>query len=794
MNDETKVTIEIDGKEVKVDPSAMIIEAADQENIYIPRFCYHHKLSIAANCRMCLVDVEKAPKPLPACATPVSEGMKVSTKSENAKKAQKAVMEFLLINHPLDCPICDQGGECELQDIALGYGKDVSRFQEGKRVVTDKNLGPLIATDLTRCILCTRCVRFGAEVSGRTELGALGRGEFSKIRTFVEGQVTSEVSGNVIDLCPVGALTSKPFRFKARAWELSQKDHISPFDSWGSNLHYHVRRGQILRCVPKENESINEVWLSDRDRFGYEGFYSEDRLTTPLIKEGDSWKEISWEKALEICADKLHTVKSQSGADSIGALASPSSTTEEMYLLSKLMRTFGSNNIDHRMKQQDFSMQDKWPEYPSLGMEIEELESLDTALVVGAEINRLLPLAAIRLRKISAHDGKIYTINPSNFSSSFDIEYNLQVNKGDFLSSVIDLAGAIGSITKDNLVTSICAKKKVSADVKALAESLVSSDSKAIFVGDMILSHPKADTIISVLKAMADATGAKLSILTPETNVAGAWVSGCISHRDRYGKETNGLNALEMLEKGLSAYILLNVEPDLDIQNTCYKSALAKADFVVSLSQYKNESISHVADIILPIAVCPENEGSYINTQGDIQKFSMLVNPMGDSKPAWKVLRVLADYLQVGGFNFSCISEIQQRVYKNELSKFPQGYWEYTKDKEENSSEKDTLTVVSPSSLYSMHPTIRRSEPLQETLFAKQEAKVFFSDSVIDTTAMTEGIAVLDVNGKSVEMEFLVDKSLEPGTVLAYSGSCALAKLGKPYSQIKVKGVKAKHD
>ena len=795
MTDTMKITIEIDGKQVCVEPGSMIIEAADQENIYIPRFCYHHKLSIAANCRMCLVEVEKAPKPLPACATPVSEGMKIWTGSKTAKQAQKAVMEFLLINHPLDCPICDQGGECELQDTALGYGKDIARFEEGKRVVTDKNLGPLISTDLTRCIICTRCVRFGTEIAGRTELGALGRGEFSKIRTFVEAEMDSEISGNVIDLCPVGALTSKPFRFRARAWELKQYDNISTFDSWGTNLHYHVRGSEILRCVPKENESINEVWLSDRDRFGYEGFYSSDRLTNPLVKNGSVWQETTWDNALKICSDKIITAKSQNGANSIGALANANSTTEEMYLLQKIMRELGTNNVDHRLKQQDFSMQDRWPEYPNIRMDIADIEELDNVVIVGSNLNKFLPLAAVRLRKLHANDGTICTINPAVFDSSFTVKQNLLVRKGNFVDAVLDFAYALGKTIKNKELQFLGAKNTKCKVAQDLAADFNAASSKAILVGDMVLMHPQADTILAILSSIANICGAKLALLNMEANTAGAWIAGCIPHRGANSSNigTPGLHALDMLKAELSVYTLLNVEPRQDIfESTQAKKALMNADFVLALSQYRDDMIEQVADVILPISVHPENEGSSVNVTGNVQKFPLTVAPRGESKPAWKVLRVLANHLKLEGFNYKDILELQKEVYGQDIAKYPEGAWSLNMIP---SWELSDIVLIHSAGLYSTHATIRRASSLQETIAAKSSCQLQLSPHAISSIGENNGnIAIVFADGKQIQVEFTLNESLDDGTAIINSGTELAAALGKPYSSISIKEVKANYD
>src|SRR6478609_2735306 len=388
---QAQVNIEIDGNVIAVPANSTVIEAANRLGIYIPHFCYHKKLSIAANCRMCLVQVEKAPKPLPACATPVAEGMKVQTHSAAAIGAQKGVMEFLLINHPLDCPICDQGGECQLQDLAVGYGASNSRYEEEKRVVLHKDVGPLISMEEM-----TRCVRFGQEVAGVMELGMIHRGEHSEITTVLGDTVDSEVSGNMIDLCPVGALTSKPFRYSARNWELSRRKSVAPHDSSGANLIVQVKSNRVMRVLPLENEAVNECWLADRDRFSYEALNSDERLTAPMLKQGGEWKQVNWQTALEYVANGLKQIKTDHGARSIGALVSPHSTVEELFLAGKLVRGLGSENIDYRLRNAQFAEREgvRW-----LGTSIASLSELQRVLVVGSNLRKDHPLFAQRIRQ-----------------------------------------------------------------------------------------------------------------------------------------------------------------------------------------------------------------------------------------------------------------------------------------------------------------------------------------------------------------------------------------------------------
>lgn len=644
----SEIEIEIDGKKLSAQPDAMVIQVADEAGIYIPRFCYHKHLSIAANCRMCLVEVEKSGKPLPACATPVVAGMKVFTKSPKALAAQKAVMEFLLINHPLDCPICDQGGECELQDLAMGYGSAESFYNQGKRTVKDKEIGPLISTDMTRCIQCTRCVRFGAEVAGIRELGALNRGGDLEIGTYINHAMESEVSGNVIDICPVGALTSKPFRFTARPWELQQRASIAAHDCVGANVNIHTRRGSVMRVVPRENTAINETWISDRDRFSYEGLYHVDRVTKPLIKKGDKWLEADWETALEFAVGGLQRALSASNAEQLGALVSPSATLEEFYLLQKIVRGIGSNNIDHRLRQTDFSDQDNQAAFPTLGSSIADLESCDVIFLVGSNIQKEQPSAALRVRKAALKGAKVIALNMCDFDFHFPLAEKTIVAPDEMLAVLAKMVSALEKPeSTDKLVACLRAGKKVS-----------------IVLGSMALNHPQAATIRSLCAVIAKHSGAQLGLLTEGANAAGAWLAGAIPHRGAAGtKSPVGLDAQAMLRKPRKAYIFMNVEPDLDVANPLLSmDALQQAEFVVSLSVFKNSLLAQHANVILPIAAFTETSGTFINAAGDWQKFNGAANPYEEARPAWKVLRVLGNLFQLQGFEYTSSEEVYNEV------------------------------------------------------------------------------------------------------------------------------------
>lgn len=552
------VEITVDGQTLQARKGAMLIEATDQAGIDVPRFCYHKKLSVAANCRMCLVDVEKAPKPLPACATPIMPGMVIHTRSERALEAQKSTMEFLLINHPLDCPICDQGGECELQDQAMGYGKGISQYSEAKRVVFDKYIGPLISTEMTRCIHCTRCVRFGEEIAGLRELGMTGRGENARIGTFIEKSVTSEMSGNVIDLCPVGALTAKPSRYTARPWELIQHASVAPHDSMGSNIYMHSRRGEVMRVVPRDNESINEAWISDRDRFSYQAINNKQRLLSPMVKKGDKWQQVQWDEALAVAAEVI-----AAGGDQLGTLVSPIATLEEQYLAQKITRAMGSDNIDHRLRQSDFRDQQNAPVMPWLGMAIDALDTLDTALLIGSNPRKDQPIAAHRLRKAALKGAKISLLNTRVHPQHFDTLANIGAHNNDLVAQLMAITIALGvDVSKVSGVSPAAASEQH----QTIADSLKKGEKTLVLLGNSAVSHCDFAALRLLAQAIAENIQAVLGYLPEAGNVAGAWLSGCVPHRSVAGKASAniGKNATQMLEEALKGYLLLAIDPELD--------------------------------------------------------------------------------------------------------------------------------------------------------------------------------------------------------------------------------------
>lgn len=659
-------TIEIDGKTFEVENGKMIIEVADEAGIYIPRFCYHKKLSVAANCRMCLVEVENGRKPVPACATPITNGMKVFTKSEEALRSQQAVMEFLLINHPLDCPICDQGGECELQDISMGFGQDFSDYVEEKRAVEDDNLGPLIATEMTRCIHCTRCVRFGDEVAGVRELGATGRGENMQIGTYVQHSLTSEVSGNIIDLCPVGALTSKPYRFTARPWEINQYDSVAPHDCLGSNVHVHTRRNELMRVVPKENESINETWLSDRDRFSYLGLKSELRASQPMIKKAGQWQAVDWETALKFAAEGISKIIKQHGPEQFAAFASPSSTLEEFYLLQKLMRELGVNNLDHRLQQTDFRDQQNLAISPKNSLAYADLDHVSAALLIGCNIHREVPLAGVRLRKAFRNGASLFAINPVDYDYHFDIKAKAIVSPQEMPMQLAKLIVAMVADTSqlpEEVQRLIVGLKKDEA-TQHMAAGLNQANA-VIITGALCDNHPDAALLRTLIHVLETNCGVSVMRLTTGSNSAGACLAGMLPHRTAAGKEVSepGLDVQAALDKRMKGYFLLGVEPAYDFANPFNaRQSMLAAEFVVLVSAFQHDSMFDYADVILPMAPYTETSGTYVNIDNQWQTVQGVCPPHGEARPAWKILRVLANLLHCKEFNYLSSQEVMEEA------------------------------------------------------------------------------------------------------------------------------------
>ncbi len=710
------VEIELDGQKVEVPPGSMVMHAAEKAGTYIPHFCYHKKLSIAANCRMCLVDVEKAPKPMPACATPVTQGMIVRTQSDKAVKAQKSVMEFLLINHPLDCPICDQGGECQLQDLAVGYGGSGSRYQEEKRVVFHKNVGPLISMEeMSRCIHCTRCVRFGQEIAGVMELGMSHRGEHAEIETFVGQSVDSELSGNMIDICPVGALTSKPFRYSARTWELSRRKSVSPHDSTGANLIVQVKNHQVMRVVPLENEAVNECWIADRDRFSYESLNGSDRLTAPMLKQGGEWKTVDWQTALEYVANGLRQVRTEHGAGGIGLLASPHSTVEELALAGALVRGLGSENIDTRLRTADFgnaaaSGQARW-----LGRPIAELSSLQRVLVVGSNLRKDHPLFAQRIRQAVRHGAQLSALVEAAPDWAMTVRHTLVA---DSLHWSAALAGVAAAVAADKGVTAPVAAE-INDTHRAIAASLAGGEHKAVLLGNAAAHHEQAGSLLALARFIAEHTGATVGYLTEAANTVGAQLVRALPGQ-------GGLNAGQMLRGGLKAVVLLNTEPARD--SAVGAAGLASADMVVTLSPFKTNL--DISDVLLPIAPFSETSGSFVNAEGRLQSFHAVVRPLGEARPGWKVLRVLGNLLQLPGFD----AESSQAVLSAALPGVEQGAC-VPADRLNNATQA-TITTAAASvrpcvaSIYQLDGLVRRSPSLQLTTDARRAATTDAAEGV----------------------------------------------------------------
>ncbi|TFZ08838.1 NADH-quinone oxidoreductase subunit NuoG [Ramlibacter humi] len=694
--------ITLDGQKVEIADGSMVMHAAEKAGTYIPHFCYHKKLSIAANCRMCLVDVEKAPKPMPACATPVTNGMVVHTRSDKAIKAQQSVMEFLLINHPLDCPICDQGGECQLQDLAVGYGGSSSRYEEEKRVVLHKDVGPLISMEeMSRCIHCTRCVRFGQEVAGVMELGMIHRGEHSEITTVLGDTVDSEVSGNMIDLCPVGALTSKPFRYTARNWELSRRKSVAPHDASGANLIVQVKNNRVMRVLPLENEAVNECWLADRDRFSYEALNSDQRLTAPMLKQGGEWKQVDWQTALEYVANGLKQIRGDHGAGAIGLLASPHSTVEELFLAGQLVRGLGSENIDYRLRNAQFTASEgvRW-----LGTSIASLSELQRVLVVGSNLRKDHPLFALRVRAAQRKGAQVSRIHDVDHDWAMPIASSVTVPAGQWAQALADVAVAVAQAQGK----SAPAQGNATDAAKTIAASLASGERKAILLGNAATHHANAASLLALAQWIGEATGASVGFLTEAANTVGAQLVNALPGQD-------GLNAAQMLSGGLKAAILLNTEPEFDsAAGAAAKEALGKADMVVTLSPFVSNL--EFSDVLLPIAPWTETPGTFVNAEGRVQSFHAVVKPLGDTRPAWKVLRVLGNLLGLQGFDFESSNEVlaAARGADGKDQAMVQG----GKLSNRTSASIDLSAgagTPAAAAIYQLDPIVRRAESLQLT-------------------------------------------------------------------------------
>jgi len=777
------IEIEIDGKPLKAKPNSMVIQVADEAGIYIPRFCYHKHLSVAANCRMCLVEMEKSPKAVPACATPVMPGMKILTRSPKALAAQKAVMEFLLINHPLDCPICDQGGECELQDLSMGYGSANSYYTYGKRAVADLDIGPLIETEMTRCIQCTRCVRFGDEVAGLRELGATGRGEHMEIGTYVTHAIKSEVSGNIIDLCPVGALTSKPFRFAARAWELNQFPSIAPHDCLGANMNVHTRAGKVMRVVPRENKELNETWIADRERYSYLGLYHAERVTQPRIRVQGQWQETDWQTALDYAAKGLQQVISAEGAAQMGALASPNATTEEFFLLQKLWRQLGSPHIDHRLRQVDFSDQDSFPLFPKLEGSIADLENYSTLLLVGSNLQKEQPLAALRVRKATLKGAQVFAVNMMDYHFHFKVAGKKIVAPHDFIFA---LAGIAKALLPEQVEL---ADVVVAEQDRLIAERLRAGEKTAVLLGALALNHPQAALIRWLAYKIAKTTEGALGLLTEGGNAAGAWLAGAVPHRAAAGESLQqaGLNAQAMLQQARQGYLLLNIEPELDCANAvAAMQGLAQAKFVVSLSVFKNPVLEQYAHVILPIAPFTETAGTFVNITGQWQSFCGVADAYGESRPAWKVLRVLGNLLHLQGFDYTAAEEVLQELklllQQNPLVEKPAKSAVIKKSEE-------MLSRVGEIPIYAGDGLVRRAAALQATqaiIEGELAAVRMHPQMAVELKVKSTEVVRVKQNGHEVRLPVIIDERVPMRAVSIASGIMATIELSELFGSVEV--------
>lgn len=772
--------IEIDGKKAQVPDGSTVMDAAQQVGVYIPHFCYHKKLSIAANCRMCLVQVEKAPKPLPACATPVTNGMKVFTHSELAVKAQKGVMEFLLINHPLDCPICDQGGECQLQDLSVGYGGVKSRYQEEKRVVFHKDIGPLISMEeMSRCIHCTRCVRFGQEIAGIMELGMANRNLHSEITTFMARTVDSELSGNSIDLCPVGALTSKPFRYSARTWELQRRKSVSPHDALGANLVVQVKNNKVMRVLPRENEEVNECWISDKDRFSYEALNSEERLTKPMVKQGGEWKEVEWNVALDYVAHGLKDVSREHGGDALGFLLSPHSTLEELALAGKLAKSLGSGNVDFRLRQQDFSADGKRVGAPWLGLKLTEIADLDAALVVGSFLRKDAPLVAQRLRQAAKKFTKVSLIDLAADDQLMSLHARATVAPADLpvtLAKVVKAAAELkGGAVPAGLETVV-----VDDGAKKIAQSLVEGEKKAIFLGNAAQQHGQAAQLQALGQELSKLTGATLGFLGEAANSVGGYIAGALPTQR---------NVRAMLEQPRQAYVLMGAEPEFDFANPqLVLGALKQAKLVVFMSAFKHGPALEYADVMLPIAPFTETAGTFVNTEGRVQSFNGVVRPLGDTRPAWKVLRVLGNVLALPGFDYENSEQVRDEVLGKGV--------EFVTERLNNGVSGVSLAVaaapagglqrVADVPIHFADPLVRRASALRLTRDG-QAPVARANAATLAQLGLESGSQVrLTQGGGSATLSLLTDESMPAGCVRVAAAHAATAALGEAFGQITV--------
>ena len=790
MSDMIKITV--DDKELEVTAGTMLIEVTDAVGIHVPRFCYHKKLSVAANCRMCLVEVDKAPKPMPACATPVNEGMKVWTRSEKALSAQKDTMEFLLINHPLDCPICDQGGECELQDLSMGFGGSSSDYQEIKRVVVDKDIGELVSTEMTRCIQCTRCVRFGEEIAGMRELGATGRGDRMEIGTFVEKSLSSELSGNIIDICPVGALTARPSRYNSRAWEMMQSPSIGPHDCVGSSVNLHTFKGNLVRVVAGENEDINECWISDRDRFAYQGVNAKDRVKSPMIKQNGVWKKVDWNEALEAVAEKLKSVN----ANDIGVLASSCATLEELYLLQKSLRAIGVNNIDHRLRQTDFNDQESMGLFPWLGMSITDIEQQDAFLLIGSNIRKEQPLLNHRIRNaVMKNNAKVMTVNPFEIDFNYDVESQNVSSPQEIVNTLAIIAKASISLNKSKVpagLSDLLKSVRANSDAKVIAENLNKAKNSVVFLGGLSVQHPNYSTLRALAAVISENTGATLGYLAESANSAGAWLAGVVPHREEAGKVSDsvGKNTAEMIMNPSKVYLLLDIEPEFacdDPQQA--QQAMEAAEYVISISPFADANMLSNADIILPSACYSETSGTYVNAEGVWQSFRAAAKSSSDVRPAWKILRVLGNKLGVDGFDYVSSTDVRDELKVacdavNGVSNYFEVSGIYmASEKYDGLQRIGIVAEFCGDSVQRRATALQKSAPEQEAvqLNSAEVQRLSLQDTVENSLLVT-----VTQGNEKLSMAILVNDLIPDGCALIASGTQSSSVLGSAFGSIEI--------
>jgi len=777
--------IEIDGRQIEVPEGITVMEAAHGIGTYIPHFCYHKKLSIAANCRMCLVSVEKVPKPVPACATVVAKGMKVTTRGEFVVRAQRSVMEFLLINHPLDCPICDQGGECQLQDLAVGYGGSASRYAEEKRVIAPKNLGPLVsAQEMNRCIHCTRCVRFGQEIAGVMELGMAGRGDRSEILSFVGRSVDSELSGNMIDLCPVGALTSKPFRFSARTWELARRRSVSPHDGLGANLVVQVKHDRVMRVLPLENEQVNECWITDKDRFSYEALNSGSRLLRPMIKQDGEWREVEWQAALDYAAHALKDIVASHGADAIGAAASPHATLEELFLLRKLMRGLGSDNIDFRLRQSDFGADGRRRGAPWLGMRIAELNALDRVLVVGSFLRKDHPLICQRLRQAVKHGAQLSVIHPCADDLALAVHARALGAPADLpgllaqvLVALAERNGAAPSASLGPLLSGI----RAGDEARRIAASLAEAGNGAVLLGNLAQHHPTASVLHALAQELARIGALRFGFLGEAANSVGGYIAGAVP-------AASGADAAQMFAQPRKGYFLLHAEPELDCANPGRAiAALDRAESVIVASAFTSGAALAYADCLLQVAPFTETSGTFINTEGRVQSFHAVVAPAGEARPAWKVLRVLGNLTGAAGFDYESSEQVRDEVLGAEN--------EFVSSRLDNAIDPVALALPARSGglervadvpIHFADPLARRATALQGTRdAAPPRARMAAQTLAALGLSGGERVRVRQGGGEAL-LDAEIDDALAPGCVRVAAGHPCVAALGEYFGEITV--------